>query len=107
MTDTIIKGFEPPKDCVRCYGKIGQYIDSCPMRGINAEFPKPYERHRNCPIIELPSHGDLMDKSEALEKIKYWKMTTDLNGYGRVIIENSLIKEMLNYFPVVLGGNKQ
>ena len=60
-----IKGITMPKDgCKDCLlVKRGQVFDICPFlkREVNGNVErggKPYD----CPLIELPDHGDLVDK---------------------------------------------
>jgi len=63
----LIKGMKMPKDgCKDCLlVKRGNVFDICPFlkREVNGNVErggKPYD----CPIVELPDHGDLLDKDE-------------------------------------------
>ena len=70
MAEILIKGMEPPRDCVRCYGRLGQYIDNCPINSKNAGFPLPYCKLSDCPITVLPRHGRLFDHDRVLRAVE-------------------------------------
>ncbi len=58
----LIKGMKKPKDCYQCrlhygHGECGVSVDG------------------NCPIIELPDHGDLIDKTDLMESLADWQMS--------------------------------
>lgn len=66
----IIKGVEMPENCNECicleafddeiYGR--QYF--CGILGIDA-LAKEHSRHKNCPLVEIPTHhGRLIDADE-------------------------------------------
>lgn len=64
----LIKGMKMPESCLR---------GGCPLDGSSCtlwekenwkDSTGPYNgRHKNCPLIPIPDHGDLIDK-DALEK---------------------------------------
>lgn len=81
----LIKGMKMPKSCYVC--KMNTHCDECEgisdycvATGVNMGFPlygnidtdkKPYalcdektRRLKNCPFVELPDHGDLIDRSK-------------------------------------------
>ena len=54
----LIKGMKKPKDCYQCRlhygnGECGVSVDG------------------NCPIIEIPDHGDLIDKDSLVDKAEF------------------------------------
>ena len=53
-----IKGFELPKNCGKC---IFRYEYIC-MLNHEMVFKSTNNRHENCPLIEVPPHGDLIDR---------------------------------------------
>ncbi len=65
----LIKGLKKPKDCYQCrlhygHGECGVSVDG------------------NCPLIELPDHGDLVDvdllKTECKEPNVWWETETQM-----------------------------
>ena len=69
MPDILIRGMEMPKTCSQCplcydymmcslrdgrFSRMGESFDCCEMR------------LADCPLIELPPHGDLISKQTAL-----------------------------------------
>lgn len=73
----LIKGMQKPKDCYQCrlhygHGECGVSVDG------------------NCPLIELPDHGDLIDRDALWQKMKdlHEKRTEEANmtGDSRVVV---------------------
>lgn len=71
----LIKGLKMPKEgCKDCLlVKRGRVYDICPFlkRAVNGNVErggKPYD----CPLIELPDHGDLIDR-DALNATDSWE----------------------------------
>lgn len=65
MSGVYIKGMEMPHNCVGC--KLWYLIpladtmeDICRVTGHRVN---PYHRADDCPLIPVPDHGDLIDKS--------------------------------------------
>lgn len=74
----LIKGMKMPKEgCKDCpLVKRGRVFDICPFLkrevGGNVERGgKPY----NCPLIELPDHGDLIDKTDLMVSLADWQLS--------------------------------
>ena len=61
----LIKGVKMPKEgCKDCFiVKRGQVFDICPLikREVNGNVERG-GKPNNCPLIEVPPHGDLIDK---------------------------------------------
>ena len=55
----LIKGMEMPKNCRDCVLLTEAYY--CPFTGATQSFKDV--RHKNCPLIEVPPHGDLIEKN--------------------------------------------
>lgn len=55
----VIIGENPPKNCYVCswYNKV-----QCPVNDGRCYYR--VQRHPNCPLIELPPHGRLIDEDE-------------------------------------------
>lgn len=79
----LIKGMKMPKNC-----------DACPMlyeyrfceltddHASSIEWKTEEKRMPNCPLIELPDHGDLIDrdvlKDECKEPYVWWETATQM-----------------------------
>lgn len=66
----LIKGMEMPNVCDECWAldESGDY-PMCRITGATRgyNFPVRKERMDRCPLIELPDHGDLIDRDEAVD----------------------------------------
>ena len=62
----IIPGVEMPKNCAECDTfRIGKYCTRMNGYADNVEtYVAEKTRHPLCPLIELPTHGDLIDRDE-------------------------------------------
>lgn len=78
----LIIGVKPPKSCYTCswYNKV-----YCPVSG--GRYYYRAQRHPNCPLIELPPHGDLVDRSELLAE--YDRQHEGEAGKARKIMEQA------------------
>lgn len=64
----LIKGMKMPKTCMNGGCPIdGKYCDLWWKAGGGS-----YGRHRDCPLIEIPDHGDLIDR-DALNATDSWE----------------------------------
>lgn len=104
-----------PENCWDCSGRIVGDIQTfneavsmlggkCPYmeRIVNPkEFNMHSGRHPDCPIVELPPYGDLIDRDNLLEKAfyDYNETTHDYNRF-RVVFEDDIIDA-----PVVIEGS--
>lgn len=69
MPDILIRGMDMPKTCADCHDAdlptaISWLGAKCPLaHGIidPGVYDLRHERHPDCPIHELPPHGDLID----------------------------------------------
>lgn len=52
-----LSNMKMPKSCSRCF-----CMASCKLWK-NIMSPE-FNRHRNCPLVEIPPHGDLIDRSK-------------------------------------------
>ena len=65
----LIKDFEMPKNCAECkfsdvFTYPPDYDDEwiCGLTYIGMDYGDAQMRHSNCPLIEVPPHGRLIDK---------------------------------------------
>lgn len=69
----LIKGMQIPKNCKECpleqiYGRDGE-VAKCPLtKKISSSYLASETRMSDCPLVELPSHGRLID-ADALVKL--------------------------------------
>ena len=66
MADILIRGMEMPKDCYTCSFRTTVGLDEWMCMVNKMRFPSwesgwngDTYRHENCPLHELPEHGDL------------------------------------------------
>lgn len=93
MADILIRGMEMPKTCADCHDAdlptaIAWLGAKCPWStGIIP--PGTYDlrngRHPDCPIVELPPHGDLIDLDERLTGILYDSVSDDSSMVTKTI----------------------
>ena len=75
MSDILIRGMEMPKNCAECvcsktrHSSLGDIIDCKRIGTVGSAFKDPYNilnnRHPDCPLFEIPAHGNLIDRDEA------------------------------------------
>ena len=71
----LIKGMEMPKNCMDCpmnYDSIDcVLVFDISLRDKDNEFMYEDKRHPKCPLIELPSHGRLIDADALMKQIEH------------------------------------
>ena len=56
-----IKGMEMPENCFHCrFSRWDVEGGFCDL--LNEDADMRFKRHDDCPLIELPDHGDLIDR---------------------------------------------
>ena len=58
----LIKGMDMPKNCWSC--RLETIINCEPLMGNESASKYKDKRHKNCPLIELPPHGRLIDAGD-------------------------------------------
>ncbi len=87
----LIKGMEMPKTCWDC--ACSNYYESideamCDITDEQLDYMLwKCERHPDCPLIELPPHGDLVDRNELLAE--YDRQHEGEAGKARKIMEQA------------------
>ena len=104
-----IKGMEMPKNCADCdleqcdenyYGD--QFNFQCPL-GYKAYTKKTREikRLENCPLIEVPEHGRLIDADALFEEAyKVWGFDADAS-------DCSVLMQLINDAPTIIPADKE
>lgn len=96
MPDILIRGWDVPQGCDSC--QLNKGGRGCPITGTQYEgdtwvmmdFDEHAERLPDCPLHELPDHGDLIDRDTAIEESK--KPTIfDLTDVPDFLHEQSII----------------
>lgn len=59
----LIKGMKMPNACYECEF----YNEVCPFDGVGVWYDPLRERADGCPLLEVPDHGDLIDRDELIE----------------------------------------
>lgn len=101
MTDILIRGMDKPGSCCEC--------DFCEVQDINFEILYFCDRNdrflddeeacnipNDCPIIELPEHGDLIDR----DALNLFIESVACNSIGKAL-------QQIDKMPVIVPGNKE
>lgn len=64
----LIKGMKMPNACYECEF----YNEVCPFDGVGVWYDPLRERADGCPLLEVPDHGDLIDRDEAVKRMTEW-----------------------------------
>ena len=103
MSDILIRGMEMAKNCKLCKLFVRPF---CSYLDDIVSIPKYTDpivgkRHEYCPLVEVPPHGDLIDRNNLLEKAcyDYNEATHDYNHF-RIVFEDDIIDA-----PVIIEGN--
>ena len=92
MSDVLIKGAKMPKTCGYCFFNdfnICQ-IEHFPV----ADAVYHEERHESCPLVEIPSHGRLID-ADVIEVSKILKTADEQEKQG-FIQTAKVLRELVN-----------
>jgi len=65
----LIKGMKKPKNCSHC--ELFHDEGFCIVTGTSIK-PWGEKRNADCPLIELPDHGDLIDRSRLIGGFADW-----------------------------------
>ena len=84
-----LPNMEMPKNCVECdlskrrHSSMGDIIDCKRIGTVGSAFNDTHmiliNRHPNCPLVEIPPHGDLVDKDKLMAEV----MDSDLDHLQR------------------------
>ena len=88
----LIKGLAMPDCCWNCPCLDGEY-GKCNISGEKIKIADG--RLTNCPFVELPDHGDLIDRDELIERA--WRLQLNTR---------EVIAEMLNTAAVVIPAER-
>lgn len=70
MSDIIIRGMEMPEHgCSHCFLRDGNYCSRMDKDESVVEYARKSERHPDCPLVEFPPHGRLIDQDAILREV--------------------------------------
>lgn len=94
----IVKGMKMPKKCDEChfYRYWDEMASSC--RAFNKtkwidDCDMKKERHPDCQLIELPPHGDLIDRDALMKKLNNCMFPSDMVTTRAVSMAMNWLKE--------------
>ena len=80
MSDILIRGMEIPEGCLSCNLRATSGVDEWMCTVNKMRFPSwengwrgDKYRHVDCPLVELPEHGDLIDRDALPEGRVEWE----------------------------------
>ena len=97
--DILIKNMEMPKSCEKCPLKC--VVKSNPMIITNKGVSR-LTKEKNCPLIPVPEHGDLIDRDALSRRLVKWEEEA---LFDKDIVRASAYKnvqDILNKSAVVL-----
>ena len=109
MPDILIRGMKMPQSCVDCYDAdlstaIALFGAKCPFaHGIidPGVYDLCHERHPDCPLHELPPHGDLIDRNELNNSFEL----SDFDGEPQDNVYSAIC--IVNSMPIIVPSNKE
>lgn len=90
----LIKGAKPPSGCAFCYFNDDSKCALIP--GCNYDETNGWQRRDDCPLIELPDHGDLIDRDAVKPK----------DCHGCPYNGGCYAHDLLNDSPVVIPAER-
>lgn len=111
MAEILIKGMEMPKYCRSCrFEESSIYGQKC---CITRKFTRLFnnedgmERHISCPLVEVPPHGDLIERSSVYkvldDRIAFYKEAgDDYNACNIVCVEGDIVA-----IPTIIEASKE
>ena len=93
MPDILIRGYSAPARSATCHFNSNAF---CDVLGRKVKIPVDYvERPNTCPLVELPPHGDLIDRDALLNRINAYVCGSQDSEF----IKNEIIKAMPAIVP--------
>lgn len=93
-----IKGMEMPKSCWHCefcrdgLDEYAQHYDYCVALDMNILISQT-ERHENCPLVEVPKHGRLIDADALIKLLDNCMFPSDMVTTRAVSMARNWLKE--------------
>ena len=96
MADILIRGMEMPKGCAEC--KLNSDTICVLINGCIYDESNGSNRRQDCPLYELPEHGDLISKDDAMNAIL---------GEPPEAHYPSWYASIVNEIPAIVPSNKE
>ena len=89
----IVKGMKMPKTCGECRFSVDGWCYAIASNDDQPGYIKSYEKAKWCPLIEVPPHGDLIDRDvlrasfkESIDECHKWanEIPNETEMYARV-----------------------
>jgi len=110
MPDILICGMEMPHDCFGC--KIA-HLESTGLRcNLSHYCPELDCRPQDCPLNELPPHGDLIDRDEVIrlgnsyEKVFAKHFDSNTRSFKQKDAFN-VMRQIVKKVPIIIPTNKE
>ena len=104
MADILIR-VEMPKTCSQCpmcYDYMMCKLNHFAFWNTNEQFDCCNERLAGCPLVELPEHGDLIDRDAFRAENEYYMNREFINPKYEDTLD-----DLLKDAPVVIPSNKE
>ena len=108
----LIKGMQMPKNCGECKFFAWQRVvgnhcaidESITFHATLDGFDVRYEKNGNCPIIEIPPHGRLIDADalRLLYDFKNYKPTMTEDEFDRLMCTLPVIRANIDDAPTII-----
>lgn len=103
-----IKGMEMPKDCMECpletdYGTCGYY-----SLYVEAGHESDCEKRRDdCPLIELPPHGRLIDADALRYLYEPWENEKELGiDIDKCVVNMAVVRANIDDAPTIIPAEE-
>ena len=112
MADILIRGMEMPTGCASCDFAI-YHTDSAYHYcfWLKKVFIKPDAKLKDCPLVELPEHGDLIERDDIVEHYRKAECNFGSDRHLEFLTVHDWIEEMFVYdllnVPVIVPSNKE
>lgn len=106
MPDILIRGLEMPTSCTKCpFEAFGDCYGGKVKRIMDIEdYMERGERHPECPLVELPEHGDLIDRDALVEEQKLSRDYHAQNSREESLLERAI--RIVREAPVVVPAER-
>lgn len=99
----LIRGMDMPTTCTDCPLRIGKWCQ--PLKRNTGAWNRQ-DRAKDCPLVEVPKHGELIDRDEVADWIRSWIATDKYyHPYSKgKSIPTEEVQDILARIPTVIEG---
>ena len=105
MADILIRDMEMPKHCIDCPCMVDKYSgDNCCLQSeeANEKITSWDDMKAGCPLVELPEHGNLIDRDAFREENEYYLHREFINPKYEDTLD-----DLLKDAPVIVPASKE